>query len=61
MLISVYKLVYWLPKQSKCLSSPQVFETENRGEWQEAVNTAVRLGYEIEFAGQVARIADLPV
>lgn len=53
MMKTFYKLMYWLPNQSKLYSFPQVFETEDRDDWQEAIKTAVTHGYEIEFAGKV--------
>lgn len=53
MMKTFYKLMYWLPNQSKLYSFPQVFETEDRDDWQEAIKTAVNHGYEIEFAGKV--------
>ncbi len=54
----VYKLLYWLPNQSKLFSVPQVYETEDRDAWQEAIRTAVANGYEIEAAGQVQTHTD---
>lgn len=53
MMETIYKLMYWLPGQSKIYSSPRVFETEDRDDLQKAIKTAVEHGYEIEFAGKV--------
>lgn len=41
------RMTYYLPKQSKLFSEPQVFETQDGKEWGRAVNIAHEKGYEI--------------
>lgn len=40
-------MIYYLPNQSELFSVPQVFETRDVKEWEQAVNIATRLGYKI--------------
>ena len=45
-----YRLIYWLPNQSKEFSNPRHFETDDKEEYEKALDTAKNEGYEIEYA-----------
>ena len=48
-----YKLIYWLPNQSKIFSAPQYYETSDRDDFIRALDCVERNGYEIEFATEL--------
>lgn len=51
--MKTYYLIYWLPKQSKLFSDPQMFTTTERKELEKAIETAEKSGYEIEEYGEI--------
>ncbi len=46
----MFKLIYWLPNQSKLFSAPQYYETNDREDFIHALQIVEENGYEIEFA-----------
>lgn len=45
-----YKIIYWLPNQSKLFSAPQYYETDDKADFIHALKIAEENGYEIEYA-----------
>lgn len=49
----MFKLIYWLPNQSRMFSDPQYYETSCREDFIHAVEVANKNGYEIEYASEI--------
>lgn len=49
----MYRLIYWLPRQSKLFSAPNYYETDDRDDFIHALQVANENGYEIEFATEL--------
>lgn len=49
----MFKMIYWLPNQSKICSAPQYYETDDREDFIRALLIAKENGYEIEFATEL--------
>ena len=49
----MFKMIYWLPNQSKLFSEPQYYETDDRDNFIHALQIANENGYEIEFATEL--------
>lgn len=49
----MFKLIYWLPNQSKLFSAPQYYETDDREDFIHALEVADKNSYEIEFATEL--------
>ena len=49
----LFKMIYWLPNQSKIFSAPKYYETDDRNDFVHALQIANENGYEIEFATEL--------
>jgi hypothetical protein len=49
----MFKIIYWLPNQSKMFSAPQYYETDDRENFIKVLIVAKENGYEIEFATEL--------
>lgn len=49
----IFKIIYWLPNQSKIFSAPQYYETDDREDFIKALIVVKENGYEIEFATEL--------
>lgn len=51
--LMMFKMIYWLPRQSKIFSAPNYYETDDREDFIHALQIANENGYEIEFATEL--------
>lgn len=48
--MEMFYMIYWLRNQSKILSAPQYYETDDRDDFIHALEVAEENGYEIEYS-----------
>lgn len=48
-----FRIIYWLPNQSRMFSNPQVHDVDTNKELNDCIKTVVENHYDIEYAGPI--------